>query len=562
MSSETRTAAAVGLSTVDLETGKILDAWYPAPALGARADAGRRAAGAGADRRAARRAGRPGHHADRGPRRAARRRGRRVPAPAPALAPPQRRRTASTSTASSASSATSRGRASAPSTSRRSSAVRTRCRAEGRHLEVYGVDKFPRMTDYVVPEGVRIADADRVRLGAHLAEGTTVMHEGFVNYNAGTLGASMVEGRISAGVVVGDGSDIGGGASIMGTLSGGGTQIISIGERCLLGANAGLGISLGDECIVEAGLYLTAGTRVTMPDGEVVKALELSGANNLLFRRNSQTGAVEAQQRSGVWGGLNEIAARKPLSSCRRTATLVERSARARRARGPRRRARATSPAPRRSRAPAATRRMPRRRRPAPPSRGRTTRRRRPARGPRRAAPAGRPRAWPRSARGSRRRAVLVPRHDRRALDERLRRGADVRPVALEGADELGVAGHEARPVARHRRALGERVEREHVRAVGDLQRRRRAGRRRTTARSTPRRRRGPRRARGSAPRASASHSTGAVAAVGLPGKFSHSRPSRSQGSASRSGSQAFSARSGIGTTSRPANSAARSGTG
>jgi 2,3,4,5-tetrahydropyridine-2-carboxylate N-succinyltransferase len=183
--------------------------------------------------------------------------------------------------------------------------VRLRCRAEGRHLEVYGVDKFPRMTDYVVPGGVRIADADRVRLGAHLAEGTTVMHEGFVNYNAGTLGASMVEGRISAGVVVGDGSDIGGGASIMGTLSGGGTEVISIGERCLLGANAGIGISLGDECIVEAGLYVTGGTRVTLPDGEVVKARELSGASGFLFRRNSETGAVEAHQRSGSWGGLN-----------------------------------------------------------------------------------------------------------------------------------------------------------------------------------------------------------------------------------------------------------------
>src|ERR687883_497442 len=156
-----------------------------------------------------------------------------------------------------------------------------------------GVDKFPRMTDYVVPAGVRIADADRVRLGAHLASGTTVMHEGFVNFNAGTLGSSMVEGRISAGVVVGDGSDIGGGASIMGTLSGGGTQVISIGERCLLGANAGIGISLGDECVVEAGLYLTAGTRVTLPDGEVVKARDLTGASGLLFRRNSQTGAVE-----------------------------------------------------------------------------------------------------------------------------------------------------------------------------------------------------------------------------------------------------------------------------
>ena len=180
-------------------------------------------------------------------------------------------------------------------------------RAEGLHLAVTSIDKFPRMTDYVAPKGVRVADADRVRLGAHLAEGTTVMHEGFVNFNAGTLGTSMVEGRISAGVVVGDGSDVGGGASIMGTLSGGGAEVISIGERCLLGANAGIGISLGDECIVEAGLYLTAGTRVTMPDGEVVKALDLSGANNLLFRRNSQTGAVEAQQRSGVWSGLNEV---------------------------------------------------------------------------------------------------------------------------------------------------------------------------------------------------------------------------------------------------------------
>src|SRR4051794_6376338 len=185
--------------------------------------------------------------------------------------------------------------------------VRLRLRLTGRHLEVYGVDKFPRMTDYVVPSGVRIADADRVRLGAHLAEGTTVMHEGFVNYNAGTLGSSMVEGRISAGVVVGDGSDLGGSASIMGTLSGGGKEVISVGERCLLGANSGLGISLGDDCVIEAGLYVTAGTRVTMPGGEVVKARELSGASNLLFRRNSQTGAVEAMPRSGTWGGLNEI---------------------------------------------------------------------------------------------------------------------------------------------------------------------------------------------------------------------------------------------------------------
>jgi 2,3,4,5-tetrahydropyridine-2-carboxylate N-succinyltransferase len=184
-------------------------------------------------------------------------------------------------------------------------AVQRRFRTTGEPFHVFSVDKFPRMTDYVVPPGVRIADADRVRLGAHLADGTTVMHEGFVNFNAGTLGHSMVEGRISAGVVVGDGSDVGGGASIMGTLSGGGTAVISVGERCLLGANSGLGISLGDECVLEAGLYLTAGTRVTLPDGEVVKALELSGASNLLFRRNSQTGAVEAWQRSGTWSGLN-----------------------------------------------------------------------------------------------------------------------------------------------------------------------------------------------------------------------------------------------------------------
>jgi 2,3,4,5-tetrahydropyridine-2-carboxylate N-succinyltransferase len=184
-------------------------------------------------------------------------------------------------------------------------AVRMRFRAAGVPLAVTAIDKFPRMTDYVAPTGVRIADADRVRLGAHLSEGTTVMHEGFVNFNAGTLGASMVEGRISAGVVVGDGSDIGGGASIMGTLSGGGTAVIAIGERCLLGANAGLGISLGDDCIVEAGLYVTGGSRVSLPDGEVVKAAELSGADGLLFRRNSQTGAIEALPRSGRWSGLN-----------------------------------------------------------------------------------------------------------------------------------------------------------------------------------------------------------------------------------------------------------------
>jgi 2,3,4,5-tetrahydropyridine-2-carboxylate N-succinyltransferase len=184
-------------------------------------------------------------------------------------------------------------------------AVRLRFRAAREWLGVYGLDKFPRMTDYVVPTGVRVADADRVRLGAHLAAGTTVMHEGFVNFNAGTLGSSMVEGRISAGVVVGDGSDVGGGASIMGTLSGGGSEVVSIGRNCLVGANAGIGISLGDECVVEAGLYVTAGTRVVLPDGEVVKARTLSGADNLLFRRNSQSGAVEALPRSGTWGGLN-----------------------------------------------------------------------------------------------------------------------------------------------------------------------------------------------------------------------------------------------------------------
>ncbi len=174
-------------------------------------------------------------------------------------------------------------------------------------VTVYGVDKFPRMVDYVIPSGVRIADADRVRLGAYLSSGTTVMHEGFVNFNAGTLGASMVEGRISAGVIVGDGSDIGGGASIMGTLSGGGKEVISIGEKTLLGANAGLGISLGNNCVVEAGLYLTAASKVTLPDGQIVKARELSGGNNLLFRRNSQNGAIEALPKEGSWGGLNSV---------------------------------------------------------------------------------------------------------------------------------------------------------------------------------------------------------------------------------------------------------------
>jgi 2,3,4,5-tetrahydropyridine-2-carboxylate N-succinyltransferase len=182
--------------------------------------------------------------------------------------------------------------------------VRSRLRNLGT-LTVYSVDKFPRMVDYVVPSGVRIGDADRVRLGAHLAEGTTVMHEGFVNFNAGTLGTSMVEGRISAGVVVGDGSDIGGGASIMGTLSGGGKEMVTIGQRCLLGAQSGLGISLGDDCIIEAGLYLTAGTKVTLPDGSISKGSQLSGQANWLYIRDSVTGQVKALPRGSRKVELN-----------------------------------------------------------------------------------------------------------------------------------------------------------------------------------------------------------------------------------------------------------------
>lgn len=191
-------------------------------------------------------------------------------------------------------------------------AVRVQLRAAtGRPATVHAVDRFPRMTDYVVPSGVRIADASRVRLGAYLAPGTTVMHEGFVNYNAGTLGKSMVEGRISAGVTVGDGSDVGGGASIMGTLSGGGTQVVSLGRHCLLGANSGLGVPLGDDCIVEAGLYITAGTKVRLVggprDGQVVKARDLAGSDALLFRRSSLTGAVEAVARTGRGVALNPV---------------------------------------------------------------------------------------------------------------------------------------------------------------------------------------------------------------------------------------------------------------
>ena len=185
--------------------------------------------------------------------------------------------------------------------------VRAGIRARDGHVTIFSVDKFPRMVDYVIPSGVRIADADRVRLGAHLASGTTVMHEGFVNFNAGTLGTSMVEGRISSGVVVGDGSDVGGGASIMGTLSGGGKQVISIGKKCLLGANSGLGISLGDNCVIEAGTYITAAAKVRLPDGEVVKAGTLSGASNVLFRRNSLDGCLEVVVREGSWGGLNSV---------------------------------------------------------------------------------------------------------------------------------------------------------------------------------------------------------------------------------------------------------------
>lgn len=174
---------------------------------------------------------------------------------------------------------------------------------------IHAIDKFPRLVDYLTPQKVRIADASRVRLGAYLSPGTTVMHEGFVNFNAGTLGASMVEGRISQGVVVGDGSDIGGGASIMGTLSGGGKQLVSIGKRSLLGANSGIGISIGDDCVVEAGLYVTAGTKLTLileGKEQELKAVELSGIANLLFRRNSLTGRVEALVRSGAGVVLNK----------------------------------------------------------------------------------------------------------------------------------------------------------------------------------------------------------------------------------------------------------------
>ena len=185
--------------------------------------------------------------------------------------------------------------------------LRARLEDAQHHLAIPAVDKIPRMTDYIVPPGVRIGDADRVRLGAHLAPGTTVMHEGFVNFNAGTIGAAMIEGRVTPGVIVDEGSDIGAGSSIMGTLSGGGRRVNSVGKRSLLGANGGIGISLGDDCVVEAGLYVTAGTKVTLHSGAVVSARELSGKDGLLFRRHSQTGAVEAVSSQGSsWRGLNQ----------------------------------------------------------------------------------------------------------------------------------------------------------------------------------------------------------------------------------------------------------------
>jgi 2,3,4,5-tetrahydropyridine-2-carboxylate N-succinyltransferase len=195
-------------------------------------------------------------------------------------------------------------------------AFQVRAREAGQQVQVRSADKFPPMLDYVVPAGVRVADASRVRLGAYLGEGTTVMHEGFVNYNAGTLGAAMVEGRISQGVVVGAGTDIGGGAAIMGTLSGGGKERIAVGERCLLGSNSGLGISLGDDCVVEAGLYVTAGTIVTLASGQRVKARDLSGQSGLMFIRNSVTGTVEARPRTTAWGSLNaQLHAAEPASA-------------------------------------------------------------------------------------------------------------------------------------------------------------------------------------------------------------------------------------------------------
>ncbi len=296
----TRTAWGHGLLTLT-DDGTVLDAWFPSPALGEPGGAGELAAPSGLEALAGRDEARGVHPRGaprhRRPRHPARRRTRRLAAAAPALAPARAAQLGLLDGLFGVLTNvvwTSQG----PCAVEGFELTRVRMLARGT-VQVFGVDKFPRMTDYVVPSGVRIADADRVRLGAHLASGTTVMHEGFVNFNAGTLGTSMVEGRISQGVVVGDGSDIGGGASTMGTLSGGGTERVSIGERCLLGAESGLGIALGDDCVVEAGLYVTAGTKVTLPDGTVTKARELSGQSNLLFLRNSVTGAVEARPRDG-----------------------------------------------------------------------------------------------------------------------------------------------------------------------------------------------------------------------------------------------------------------------
>jgi 2,3,4,5-tetrahydropyridine-2,6-dicarboxylate N-succinyltransferase len=301
--SDQRTAYGIGLATEDAATGQLLDVWYPAPALGE-----------GPAAAAPELLALEGSDEDRGTRAYALTRSIDLDAPpvdaadvylrlhllSHRLVRPHGLSLAGVFGLLANVVWTSRG----PCAVDGFEATRARLRRSG-SVAVYGVDKFPRMADYVVPSGVRVADADRVRLGAHLAAGTTVMHEGFVNFNAGTLGASMVEGRISAGVVVGNDSDIGGGASIMGTLSGGGSEVVSVGERCLLGANAGIGISLGDDCVVEAGCYLTAGSKIALPDGGVVKARELSGRSGLLFRRNSQTGALEVVARSGSWGGLN-----------------------------------------------------------------------------------------------------------------------------------------------------------------------------------------------------------------------------------------------------------------
>jgi 2,3,4,5-tetrahydropyridine-2-carboxylate N-succinyltransferase len=302
-SAEARTAYGVGLMTTHTATGAVLDAWFPAPVLGSGPGTGRAALEALAGDDDARGTSRtvvecaadldaaPADTLDAW---------LRLHLLSHRLVPPHGADLTGLFGLLTNVVWTDRG----PCAVDDFEATRLRLMRSG-PVQVLGVDKFPRMVDYVLPTGVRIADADRVRLGAHLASGTTVMHEGFVNYNAGTLGASMVEGRISAGVVVDDGSDVGGGSSIMGTLSGGGTTVIRVGKRCLIGANAGIGISLGDDCVVEAGCYVTAGTKVTLQDGSVVKAKELSGHDNLLFWRNSVSGRIEVVARSGSWGALN-----------------------------------------------------------------------------------------------------------------------------------------------------------------------------------------------------------------------------------------------------------------